>query len=262
MELPDTSGLQLERTDFAPDGRRAVLFGLEVTNPAASARTVKVKVDAHSELLGAYPWSFSTPTASDNLADTVNFDGGALVFREQGALPHANADSHDWAALVAADRRPSSGERGSGHRGDQGDNICTFEEPPSACDDGPVGKGQGGQLRYDVRVPGQSSETLWVAVAGSDRGLAAARSELTAALQNPAEALRRKVAAREQLGNRTRVSLPGAATGNRDRLEQARPRRLHPDGRGLEGPLHRPGTAVPGTGRHRHARPLVRRRLA
>src|SRR5437016_1091767 len=69
--LPDTSGLQLQRTDFAPDESRAVLFGLQMTNPAAADKTVTVKVDAHSELMGAYPWGFSgvTPNASANIAD-------------------------------------------------------------------------------------------------------------------------------------------------------------------------------------------------
>ena len=83
-------------------------------NPGAAARTVTVKVDAHSELLGAYPWGFDgvTPNASDNLADTAAFDGKALVFREQGKLPHPNAEAHDWAALVAADRDPVSGVTG------------------------------------------------------------------------------------------------------------------------------------------------------
>ena len=68
--LPDTAGLELERTDFVPDGRRGALFGLEITNPGA-ARTVKLSVDAHSELMGQYPWGFTgvTPNASDNLPD-------------------------------------------------------------------------------------------------------------------------------------------------------------------------------------------------
>ena len=137
-----------------------------------------VKVDAHSELMGAYPWGFTgvAPNASDNLADTAAFDGRALVFREQGKLPHPNAETHDWAALVGSDRRPAGGETGAGHRGDQGDNVCTAEEPPSQCDDGPFGKGQGGQLRYEVRVKGHDSETVWVAVAGSDKGLRRPRS--------------------------------------------------------------------------------------
>ena len=41
LHLPDTAGLQVERTDFVPDGRRGVLFGLKVTNPGA-ARTAKL----------------------------------------------------------------------------------------------------------------------------------------------------------------------------------------------------------------------------
>ena len=211
MDLPPTAGLQLSRTDFAPDGRRAALFGLHVRNPGAAERTVAVKVDAHSELLGAYPWGFEgvSPNASDNLADTAAFDGEALVFREQGKLPHPNAEVHDWAALVAANRDPVSGVTGETHRGDQGDNVCTAEEPPSQCDDGPFGRGKGGQLRYSLTVPAGGTETLWVAVAGSDVSLAAARTELDAALANPQAALERKVARRERLAARSRVSLPG-----------------------------------------------------
>ncbi len=60
MDLPPTAGLQLSRTDFAPDGGRAALFGLHVRNPGAAARTVAVKVDAHSELLGPIPGASTT----------------------------------------------------------------------------------------------------------------------------------------------------------------------------------------------------------
>ena len=214
MKLPDTGGIKLERTDFAPDGGRAVLFGLKLSNPASAAKSVTVKVDSHSELMGAYPWGFTgvTPNASDNLADTAAFDGRSLVFREQGKLPHPNAQEHDWAALVGSDRRPAGGETGPGHRGDQGDAQCAATDgtsPPSACDDGPFGKGQGGQLRYDVRVKGHDSTTVWIAVAGSDKGLGSARDELAAALKDPDRALARKREAREKLAAHTRVSLPG-----------------------------------------------------
>jgi len=51
FNLPDTAGLRVERTDFAPDGRRAALLGLKITNPGA-ARDVKLTIDAHSELMG------------------------------------------------------------------------------------------------------------------------------------------------------------------------------------------------------------------
>jgi hypothetical protein len=215
FDLPTTAGLQLERTDFVPDGRRAALFGLTMTNRRPGARTVTVKVDAHSELMTEYPWSFDNmPHAQDQLPDTAGFDEqtGALVFREQGSLPHPNATPHDYTALVASDRDPVGGETGTspnGYRGPQGTNVCKAEEPPSACDDGPFGKGKGGQLRYEVTVPGRGSETLWIAVAGSDEDPASARGELDAALRNPGGQLAAKIAERERWAAFTQLSLPG-----------------------------------------------------
>jgi hypothetical protein len=212
FDLPDAGGLKLQRTDFAPDGRRAVLFGLKLTNPAGADTTVTVKVDAHSELLGAYPWGFDgvTPHARDNIADQGSFTGSALQFTDDGTLP--GGAEHHYAALVAANATPSSGEAassGGAYRGPQGANVCSAQEPPSQCDDGPFGKGTGGQLRYEMTVPAGGSKTLWVAAAGSDKGLGEAQSELAAALQDPDGQLAAKVAAREKLGDRSQVSLPG-----------------------------------------------------
>src|SRR6187455_414794 len=216
FDLPSAGGLSLQRTDFVPDGPRAALFGLKMTNPGGASRTVTVKVDAHSELMTEYPWGFTgvTPNAADNLPDTAEYDqaAGALVFRDQGKLPHPNAPEHDYAAMVASTRTPAAGETGASpneYRGPQGTNVCTAEEAPSACDDGPFGKGKGGQLRYRVTVPAGASRTLWVAVAGSDKGPAAARSELASALRDPAGEFAEKVAARQRWGRFTRVSLPG-----------------------------------------------------
>ena len=225
LDFPDTAGLRVQRTDYAADGGRAVLFGLKLTNPGRRKRTATVMVDAHSELMTAYPWGFDNipaglPHARDNLSDTAVYDGRRLVFREQGKLPHPNAEVHDWAALVGSARRPLSGTTGATHRGDQGDTICPAQAPapdpmPSVCDDGPFGRGQGGQLRYEVGVKGKRSTTLWIAVAGSDEGLADATAELDKATKDPAGALRRKVQDRERASRWTKLSLPG------DRLLQA-----------------------------------------
>ncbi len=213
--LPAIDGLQLSRTDFVPDGRRAALFGLTLRNPAASARTTTVKVDAHSELMGAWPWGTdpgrARPSAEDDLADTGAFDGRALVFRDRGALPGAPA--HDWAALVASPRRPQSGVSGPGFRGPQQARarVCAADAklPPSSCDDGPYGKGTGGELRYRVRVPAHGARTVWIAVAGSDQGLGAARGELARALRAPTRQFVDKIVARAALSRRSRVELPG-----------------------------------------------------
>ena len=218
FQLPDTDGLALERTDFAPDAHRGALFALKMTNPGAT-RTVTVKVDAHSELMGQYPWGFTgvVPNASDNLPDHGAFDGKSLVFTDDGSIG-GGAPVHHYAALVASNRAPDSGTAaatGGNFRGPQPGTpgrVCAADDStslPSACDDGPFGNGTGGELRYRVTIPAHRSTTLWIGVAGSDQGLSAARSELAGTLSDPAGELAAKIASRAALGKNTSVSLPG-----------------------------------------------------
>ncbi len=111
MALPPTTigtnSLNITRTDFAPDGRRAVEFGLTLT--ASNNATFKLNVDAHSELMDAYPWGFTTPDQTQfNLPDTAAFNGKQLVFQEVGTPPVANATPHSWAAVRPSSVRPAS----------------------------------------------------------------------------------------------------------------------------------------------------------
>ena len=205
MNLTGPGGMTIRRVDVAPDGGRAGLVGL--TFPAGSG-AVSLTVQAHSELLSAYPWGWTTPgQATFNLPDTGSFDGRSLVFRDQGTPPVANARPHDWAAMVGSTLTPTGHALGAGMRGPQGDVICG-DPTPAVCDDGPYGKGTGGQLSYDVAL-GSRTRTVWFAVAGSDQGVAPAQAELTRALTDPAGALAAKVAARQALARQSRVSLPG-----------------------------------------------------
>src|SRR3954451_20646351 len=126
MDFPTTDGLKVSRTDFAPDGIRAALLGLRLENPGGGdAKTLRLKVDAHSEVMSHYPWAWTTPNAGDfNLQDTGAYDGGALACRDTGT-PHPNAVPHDWAAVLGSNRKPVAGEAGPGHWGSQ--------TPPELC---------------------------------------------------------------------------------------------------------------------------------
>src|SRR6266581_5414004 len=120
MALPSTGGVQLSRTDFAPDGRRAVEIGLTLT-AGSQAANVSLNVDAHSELMSAYPWGFTKPDQTTfNLPDKAAFNSKQLVFTDTGTPPAANASPHAWAAIVGATGlTPAAGKTGADFRGPQ-----------------------------------------------------------------------------------------------------------------------------------------------
>ena len=269
FDLPDAGGLHLQRTDVAPDANRAALFGLQMTNPTSADKTVTVKVDAHSELMGAYPWGFSgvTPNASDNLADHGSLHRrGAAVHRRRRAAGRPRASLRGAGGL-----QPGPGVRRGGRDAAAASaarspvNVCVGDDGtsmPSACDDGPFGKGTGGELRYEVTVPAGAAKTLWVAVAGSDKGLADApepAGRRAAGSRGRARGQGRR--ARQALEVVAGVAARRRAAAERDRLGQAEPRRHHADRLGPADPLDQPGQAVPAAARDGRPRPLVRRRL-
>ena len=213
MALPATGGVQLSRTDFAPDGRRAVEFGLTLT-AGSQAANVNLNVDAHSELMSAYPWGSTTPDQTTfNLPDKASFNGKQLVFTDTGTPPVANASPHEWAAIVGATGlTPASGKTGADFRGPQDPPvICPVGSQPDMfrCDDTAYGKGAGGELTYPVSVPAGTKRTIWFTVAGSDQGMSDAQAQFQAASADPAAEFAAKIAARQQLNGQTQVSLPG-----------------------------------------------------
>ena len=105
MDLGTHGGVAITRTDLAPDGQRAGLVGLRLDS--ARATTLRLAVDAHSELMKVYPWGESTPSQTTyNLPDTGSVSGKNLVFREQGTPPVPNAEAHDYAAVVGLQPHP------------------------------------------------------------------------------------------------------------------------------------------------------------
>ena len=69
-DLPETNGVAASRTDVVPDGVSGVLVGLSLRSE--TAKTITLRADAHSELLGSYPWGETTPSQTlVNLPDSV-----------------------------------------------------------------------------------------------------------------------------------------------------------------------------------------------
>jgi hypothetical protein len=210
MTLPGPSGLTLTRTDFVPDGRRAALVGL--TFKSSKDRTIELTTDAHSELMSAYPWGGTTPTAKDfNLPDSAKLDGSRLLFTDSGTPPVPNAPAHNWAAAVGSTLTPASGKTGKDFRGPQDPAvICPADgTTPPSCDDSLAGDGAGGELSYRLSLTAGSSRTVWFGVAGSESGATGAKSELAKVLKDPAGELQDKIGSRQKLAANTQLSLPG-----------------------------------------------------
>jgi hypothetical protein len=196
------AGVSVDRVDFAPDGVRGNVIGLTIRSDAR--RTVDLAMDAHSELMPAYPWGWTTPGAATNLPDTGAYSGGTLSFRDQG-------NGHDYAAVVGSSEKPVSHALGPNHRGPQAPAVvCPADgAAPPRCDDSAFGKGTGGRLNYALSLKPGKATTVWFTVAGSDGGPAAAKAEYAKAAKNPVRALRSKVDSRLALAGNTVVDLPG-----------------------------------------------------
>jgi hypothetical protein len=204
------SEVSVERTDFVPDGIRATLVGL--TLKSGKAKTVKLDVDAHSELMPAYPWGGTTPNAGQtNLPDSGSYADGTLRFRDQGTPPVPNSAQHDYHAIVGSSLRPVAYALGPNHRGPQDPAvICPADgTAPKHCDDSVFGKGTGGRLTYNVNLKPGGTTTVWFAVAGSDDGKAAAHREYKRAIGNPEKLLKAKKRNRAAIDQLTTVDLPG-----------------------------------------------------
>ncbi|WP_203591311.1 hypothetical protein [Streptomyces sp. SID13031] len=204
------SDVSVERTDFVPDGVRATVVGL--TLKSTKARTVKLDVDAHSELMPTYPWGGTTPNAGQtNLPDSGSYADGTLQFRDQGTPPVPNAAKHDYNAIVGSSLRPTTHALSANNRGPQDPAvICPADgDAPKHCDDTAFGKGTGGRLTYSVDLKPGRTTTVWFAVAGSDEGQAAAQREYKRAIGNPEKLLQAKKESRAAIDEMSAVDLPG-----------------------------------------------------
>ena len=205
MQFPTTDGLNVTRTEFSSDGSPVVLVGLTLQNPNSTSKSVELTMDARSEIMSAYPWGWTKPSAKCfNQKDVASFDSqsGTLMFQESGK---------PWYAMVGASTLPAGGSTGDQFWGtvasDQQSDYYDYGGDTS-CPTLP--RGTGGELVWNLNVGGNQQSTIWIAVAGSNSSQSEAQSALQSALNNPDNLLAQKVNDRQALLSNTKVSLPDA----------------------------------------------------
>ena len=95
-DLPETDGVAASRTDVVPDGKDGALVGLSLRSD--TDRTITLKADAHSELMGSYPWG-ETDAQPEG--------------RQPAPTPSPYATAR-WSSPTAAPRRTRTGRATAG----------------------------------------------------------------------------------------------------------------------------------------------------
>ena len=217
--FPPTAGLRIARTDFVPDNRRAALYGLMLANPAQTRedrdrqgrRPLRADGRLPVDRQRGPPHRGRQPDRHPRLPGRP-----ARVHRPRHA-PRRHAARLRRAGRLHPRARGGRDRRGLPRSADR-HGLCrapTTTSPPSACDDGPHGKGVGGQLRYRVTIGARGVETVWIAVAGSDRGLDDARNELDHGAAGPRRPAARQARRRATSSPRARSSTCPATAGCR-----------------------------------------------
>ena len=181
LDYPATSnGLQISRTEFAPDGQPVALIGLSIHNGSSAPVSAKLTFQPTSEILPAYPWSGTKPT-SDSLdqADLVTFDPliSGLVFQ---------VPQKPWYAVVAGAVKLTGPQ-----------DIVQFLGASSLMENlGTLNKRATGQLSWQVTIASKSTVNIWLAVAGTHTDKSEAYGALSFGLANPQSLLQQKIQAR------------------------------------------------------------------
>jgi glycogen debranching enzyme len=197
LTFPAVGGLAVTRTEFSPDGAPVVLVGVTIKNTSGAAKSFELTMDARSELMSAYPWGWTTPSAKDaNAQDVGSYDAaaGTLSFQD-GTNPRFG--------LIGASLRPESWATGDAFWGP----VAEAKRPDYLEN----GKGTGAELKWRLSLAEGQEQTLWVGVAGSHVSQDQAQQALRAALADADKALTAKVTARRALVGQTQVELPNKA---------------------------------------------------
>ncbi len=193
LDYPATSnGLQISRTEFAPDGLPVALIGLTIHNGASAPVSTKLTFQPTSEILPAYPWSGTTQTSDElDRADQVIFDPriSGLVFQEP---------RKPWYAVTAGSVKQSGPQ-----------DTVLFMGASSLMENlGPLKKRASGQLSWQVTVAAGSTVNIWFGVAGTHTSKIEAYGALFFGLFDPQGLLRQKIQSRLSVLARSDAQIP------------------------------------------------------
>ncbi|MEO1715388.1 MAG: glycogen debranching protein, partial [Bacteroidota bacterium] len=173
--------LQVERRQYVPDGKRAVVIELELLNNRPEARDIQIDFNAFVDLR---PVWLGERTNMVDAADTAFWQAD----REHWV---AKDQENDWYVSWTA------GEPAAGHSTEL--ENCLFE---------PGGQGCARQSSYRIQVPAKGKRSLPFVISGSDKSMEKALSEMDAILASATDLWQEKEARYQQIAQQTTIEIP------------------------------------------------------
>ncbi|MEM1218648.1 MAG: glycogen debranching protein [Bacteroidota bacterium] len=174
-------GLQVERRQYVPDGKRAIVVELELLNNRPEARDIQIAFNAFVDLR---PVWLGERTNMVDAADTA-------FWQEDHQHWVAKDLNNDWFVSWTA------GEPAQDHQ-------SSMEN----CQYAPVGKGCARQSSYRVQVPAQGKRSLPFVISGSDESMEKAVSEMDAVLASATELWKEKEERYQRIGQQATIEVP------------------------------------------------------
>ena len=200
-DLPDAGGLQLQRTDFAPDGQPRGALRPAAHQPGAADKTVTVEGRRALRADGRLPVGLQRRDAERQRQPRrprrVRRQARCSSPTTARCPAPPSTTTRRWSASDQARRRGDGRRHGRRLPRPAARHVVRRRRPadpmPSACDDGPFGKGTGGELRYTVDRPrGRLQDRCGSPSRARTRASPTRRAQLAGALQDPAARARRQ----------------------------------------------------------------------
>lgn len=174
-------GITVERFQFVPDGKEAVVVNFTFRNQQATAKNIRVEFNGMIDLR---PVWLGERTGMIDSGDYATWDESDRQIVAKDSL-------NDWYVVVGSSQTPES-----------------YQFTSQVCDFTRVGKGMNASLTFSLALPPAGSVSLPVVIAGSHQSEKQAKAVFTEVRDNSARLLAEKQARYEKINQTTRLTIP------------------------------------------------------
>jgi len=174
-------GLEVERFQFVPDGKEAVIIEYTFINKGKETKNITFNFTGFTDLR---PVWLGEKTNMNDTGDFASWDENSKTWIAKDSL-------NEWYVMFGSDRLPKDYQKGI--------ENCNYK---------PQGKGCQASITYDIEIPANSSISLPVTISGSYQSVKQAKETFDFVSKNAAQLLKEKKDRYSELAQKTRLTVP------------------------------------------------------